>query len=215
MSFEEIAQFVLHGNEKGVKEKVNLLLGEGADPKEIIYQGLIGGMNIVGPLFKNGEMYVPEVLMSARAMKVGMGIVKPLIADSDMPSVGKVLIGTVKGDMHDIGKNLVSMMLESAGFLVIDLGVDIRPDFFVQAIKEHQPDIVAISALLTTTMPAMQETIELFKNEGLRDSFKVIVGGAPVTKDFAEKICADGFAADAASATELCKQLMNSGVILC
>ncbi len=207
--FEELAQFVLSGNAIGVEEQVKQLIKEAVDPREIINQGLIGGMNIVGPLFKNGEMYVPEVLMSARAMKVGMELVKPLIADGDMPAIGKVVIGTVKGDLHDIGKNLVSMMMESAGFAVANIGVDINPVGFVEAIKKYQPDIVAISALLTTTMPAIQETIEVFKNEGIRDKIKVIVGGAPVSQEFATKIGADGFAEDAASATDLCKQLLN------
>ncbi|WP_277998185.1 cobalamin B12-binding domain-containing protein [Zhaonella formicivorans] len=208
MSYEEICRAVVSGNEAKVKELTKSMVDAGSDPLEIINQGLIAGMNIVGPRFKNGEMFVPEVLMSARAMSAGLDIVKPLIADTDLPSVGKVVIGTVKGDLHDIGKNLVAMMMESAGFTVINLGVDISPEKFVQAVKEHNPDVVAMSALLTTTMLSMKDTIEVLKEEGLRDKVKVVVGGAPISKDFADEIGADGFAPDAASATELCKQLI-------
>lgn len=207
-SMAELAQMVLTGNEPGVRKIVRTLLDEGKDPQSIISDGLIGGMNIVGPLFKNGEMFVPEVLISARAMKAGMEMVKPLIAETDIVKEGKVVIGTVKGDLHDIGKNLVSMMLESAGFEVVNLGVDIGPAAFLQAVKEYTPDVVALSALLTTTMPAMEETIKAFEREGLRGKFQVIIGGAPVTQDFAVNIGADGFAPDGASAAELCKELL-------
>ncbi|WP_227762023.1 cobalamin B12-binding domain-containing protein [Zhaonella formicivorans] len=208
-NYDELSKGVISGNEAKVRELTKSFVDGGSDPLEIINQGLIAGMSVVGARFKNGEMFVPEVLMSARAMSAGLEIVKPLIADTDMPSVGKVVIGTVKGDLHDIGKNLVAMMMESAGFTVVNLGVDIAPDKFVQAVKEYNPDIVAMSALLTTTMLSMKDTIEVLKEEGLRDKVKVIVGGAPISKDFADEIGADGFAPDAASATELCKQLVS------
>jgi len=205
---EELAQRVLEGDEPGVRSQVNSLLSEGCDPRLIISDGLIGGMNIVGPLFKSGEMYVPEVLIAARAMKAGMSIIKPLIADADIPKEGKIIIGTVKGDLHDIGKNLVSIMLEGVGFEVVDLGVDISPDTFIKAIKKERPNIVAISALLTSTMSAMKETIEAIDQEGVHGDCKVIVGGAPVTQEFADEIGADGFAPDGASAAELCRRLL-------
>ncbi|MDD2497460.1 MAG: corrinoid protein [Desulfitobacteriaceae bacterium] len=207
--FEELSKGVIGGNQAKVKELTQRLIDEGAEPLEIINQGLIAGMSIVGARFKNGEMFVPEVLMSAKAMGSGLEIVKPMIADADMPSIGKVLLGTVKGDLHDIGKNLVGMMLESGGFTVINLGIDIAPEQFVAAIKEHNPDILAMSALLTTTMLHMKDTIELLKEEGLNDKVQVIVGGAPISQDFADEVGAAGFAPDAASAVELCKRLLN------
>ena len=166
-------------------------------------------MNVVGVRFKAGDMFVPEVMMSARAMKEGMELVKPLIAESDLPTAGKVVLGTVAGDLHDIGKNLVGMMMESAGMNVIDLGVDIAVEAFAQAVREHKLEVVALSALLTTTMPAMKETIELLMEEGLKDSVKVIVGGAPVTQDFADEIGADGWASDAASAKDLALEMAD------
>jgi 5-methyltetrahydrofolate--homocysteine methyltransferase len=166
-------------------------------------------MNIVGPRFKNGEMFVPEVLMSAKAMSAGLEIVKSVLTEADVPSIGTIVIGTVEGDLHDIGKNLVAMMIESAGFKVVNLGVDKSPREFVLAVKEHNPDILAMSALLTTTMMNMKETIDALKEEGLRDKVKVIVGGAPVSQSFADEIGADGYAPDAASAAELCKNLVN------
>ncbi len=152
---------------------------------------------------------MPEVMMAARAMKTGMDIVKPLIAESDMPTVGKVLLGTVAGDLHDIGKNLVGMMMESAGITVIDLGVDVSTDKFIAAVREHRPNILAMSALLTTTMLAMKDVIDSLQEEGIRDSVRVIVGGAPVTNDFADDIGADGWAPDAASAKDLALKLIG------
>ncbi|ATW26185.1 cobalamin B12-binding domain-containing protein [Candidatus Formimonas warabiya] len=206
-NFEALSQSVISGKEAQVKEQVKALVDAGANPLEIINQGLIAGMNIVGARFKNGEMFVPEVLMSAKSMAAGIELVKPLIAEKDMPSKGKILLGTVKGDLHDIGKNLVGMMMESGGFKVINLGIDIAPEKFVAAIEEHHPDIVAMSALLTTTMLHMKDTIELIKEEGLK--VKCIVGGAPISQDFADEIGADGFAPDAASAVELCAKLIG------
>jgi len=205
-NFEMLSQSVITGKEAQVKEQTKTMIDAGANPLEIINNGLIAGMNVVGARFKNGEMFVPEVLMSAKSMAAGIEMVKPLIADKDMPSKGKILLGTVKGDLHDIGKNLVGMMLESGGFRVINLGIDIAPEKFVAAVKEYNPDIVAMSALLTTTMLHMKDTIELIKEEGLK--VKCIVGGAPISQDFADEIGADGFAPDAASAVELSAKLL-------
>ncbi|WP_432663830.1 corrinoid protein [Wukongibacter baidiensis] len=207
--FNEISEGVIKGNQNLVKEKVQELIDNGTDPLEIINQGLMAGMNIVGARFKEGDMFVPEVMIAARAMGAGIALVKPLINDADVSNAGKVVIGTVKGDLHDIGKNLVTMMIESAGFNVVNIGIDISPEKFAEAIKEHDPDIVGMSAMLTTTMTQMKETIDHLKNEGLRDSVKVIVGGAPVTQQFAEEIGADGYSADASSAAELCKELVS------
>lgn len=206
--FNTIADGVIKGNEKLVRQNVQELIDEGSNPLEIINQGLMAGMNVVGARFKKGDMFVPEVMMAARAMNSGIALVKPLINDGDMPSVGKVVIGTVKEDLHDIGKNLVAMMVESAGFNVINIGIDISPEKFAQAIKEHEPDILGMSAMLTTTMMQMKKTIEYLKNEGLRDNVKIIIGGAPVTQQFAEEIGADGYSVDASSAAELCKKLL-------
>ncbi|MEL7565865.1 MAG: corrinoid protein [Dehalobacterium sp.] len=207
VNFETLSQRVIAGKEGEVKQQTQAMVTSGANPLEIINNGLIAGMNVVGARFKNGEMFVPEVLMAAKSMAAGIEIVKPLIADKDMPSVGKVIIGTVKGDLHDIGKNLVAMMLESGGFKVINLGIDVPPEKFVAAVKDHNPDIVAMSALLTTTMLHMKDIIELIKEEGLK--VKCIVGGAPISQDFADEIGADGFAPDAAAAVELCKRLLG------
>jgi len=208
-SYADLAQNVIEGAEIQVREQVKALLTQGENPIEIINLGLIAGMDVVGTRFKAGDMYVPEVLMSARAMSAGVEIVRPLIAETDMPSFGKVVLGTVKGDLHDIGKNLVGMLLESSGFTVINLGVDISPEQFVQAVKDHKPDIVALSALLTTTMTAMKETIEFLEEEGLRSKLKIIIGGAPVSQEFADEIGADGYAPDAGSAADLCKKMVS------
>jgi 5-methyltetrahydrofolate--homocysteine methyltransferase len=209
-SFDALSQAVVAGKEAQVVEYTKALVDAGVNPIEIINNGLIAGMNIVGPLFKNGDMFVPEVLMSAKAMASGVDIVKRLIAEKDMPSSGKIVIATVKGDLHDIGKNLVAMMLESGGFTVINLGIDIAPEVFAKAVKEHHPDIVGLSALLTTTMPNMKETIDVLKEEGLREQVKIMVGGAPISQEYADKIGADAFAPDAASAVEICKKLVNA-----
>ena len=205
-NFEALVQSVMDGNEAQVKEQTKALVDGGADPLEIINQGLIAGMNIVGARFKAAEMFIPEVLMSAKSMAAGIEIVKHLIADKDMPNKGVIVLGTVKDDLHDIGKNLVGMMLESGGFKVINLGINIAPENFVAAVKEHKPQIVAMSALLTTTMPHMKDTIELIREEGI--PVKCIIGGAPITQDFADKINADGYSPDAASAVELCTSLL-------
>lgn len=206
--FNSLADLVINGNFMGAKDLTKAMIDKGVDPLEIINQGLMAGMNVVGVRFKAGDMFVPEVMMSAKAMSMGIEILKPYMADRDMPSAGKVLIGTVKGDLHDIGKKLVVMMLESAGFDIIDLGVDIDPAAFVNAVKEHKPQVVGLSALLTTTMVAMRDTIEILKEEGLRDTVKIIIGGAPISQSFADEIGADGYAPDAAAATDLCRGLI-------
>ncbi len=205
---EELRQAVMTGNAGGVKELAQKLVDEGTPALDIINRGLISGMSVVGDRFKKGEMYVPEVLVAARAMKEGMEIVQPLLQEGEATSSGKVLLGTVKGDLHDIGKNLVGMMIESNGFDVVDMGVDISPEIFVERVKEEEPQVLGLSALLTTTMLAMKDTIEVLEEEGLRDKVKIIVGGAPVTSDFAEEIGADGYAPDAASAAELVEKLV-------
>ena len=202
---EQIQESIITGNAKKVKEFTEIALEEGIEAGTILNEGLIAGMNIIGGRFKNGKVYVPEVLMSARAMHMGLGVVKPIIAASGIKEKAVVLIGTVKGDMHDIGKNLVIMMLEGAGYKVIDLGVDVPTDKFIKAIEEHKPQVVGLSALLTTTMTQMQETVEGLKAYG--GEVKIIVGGAPVTEKFANEIGADGYAADAASAVDIVEAL--------
>ena len=204
-TYAELGQSVIAGNEGQVKQIVQEFINAGYDPLDIINEGLISGMNVVGARFKAGEMFVPEVLMSARSMNGGLELVRPLIAETDMHTKGKIILGTIKGDLHDIGKKLVAMMMESAGFEVINLGVDVRPEKFVQAVEEHHPAVVGMSALLTTTMLNMKDTIDLLTEKGLRNQVKVIVGGAPVSQDFADSIGADGYAPDAASAIDLVK----------
>lgn len=204
LKIADLGQFVIDGNEPGIIENVNLLVEAKADPIAIINEGLLSGMNVVGEKFKAGDMFVPEVLMAARAMNAGMDIVKPLIADKDMPSLGTIVIGTVKGDLHDIGKNLVVMMLESAGFKVIDLGIDAKVEQFVAAVKEHNADIVGMSAMLTTTMTYMQEVINACQDEGL--TVQYLVGGAPLSPAYSEKLGAI-YAADASGAVDTAKAL--------
>ena len=208
-TFEDVAKGVLEGNAGKVIALCEELLADGFEPLSIINDALIAGMTEVGVLFKANKMFVPEVIASAEAMEKGTDVVKSLLNASDMPCLGTVLLGTVKGDLHDIGKNLVRMMLEGTGFKVIDLGTDVSPEDFISYAKEHQPDILAMSALLTTTMLHMKDTIELLKEEGMRDKVKVIVGGAPVSQDFSDEISADGFSPNAISATDLCKTLMG------
>jgi 5-methyltetrahydrofolate--homocysteine methyltransferase len=207
--YQELAQLVIDGDIQKVEALTKKLLAAGEDPLEIINEGLIAGINEVGVRFRDGEMFVPEMMRSAKAMKTGVEVLKPAIAGAEIPTAGKVVIGTVKGDLHDIGKNLVIMMLESSGFSVVDLGIDVPVDRFVRAVKEHGPQILGLSALLTTTMPVMGEVIAALDKENLRAGVKVIVGGAPVSQEFAGAIGADGYAPDAASAAELCKQLLN------
>ena len=196
------------GNAEGVKSNVEQALKSGMSADEILQQGMMKAMGIIGEKFKNDEIFVPEVLVAARAMKSGMEVLKPVLIDDKVESQGTVLLGTVKGDLHDIGKNLVGMMLEGGGFDVIDMGVDIEADEFVNKLREEQADVLAMSALLTTTMPEMKNVIDVLKEEGLRDKVKVIIGGAPVTNDYAEQIEADGYAKDAASAVDKVKEVV-------
>ncbi len=207
--FEEMGNAVIKGDAETADDLTRKAVDEGVEPLDIINQGLIGGMDVVGKRFKAGDMFVPEVLMSAKAMKAGMNIVRPLLLEGDMPSAGKVLLGTVSGDLHDIGKNLVGMMMESGGLDIVNLGTDTSPEEFVEAVKEHKPDVIGMSALLTTTMLSMKDTIEVLEEEGLRDSVKIIIGGAPVTQDFADEIGADGWAPDAAAAKDLAFELID------
>jgi len=175
----------------------------------VLKGGLLAGMDQVGVDFRDGELFVPEVLVAARAMHAGMDVLRPLLAEGDVPLAGKVVVGTVEGDLHDIGKNLVAMMLEGGGFEIVDLGADISPDKFIEAVKMEQPQLIGLSALLTTTMPAMKRTIDALVEAGLREQVKVMVGGAPVTRAFADEIGADGYAPDAASAVELARSLVG------
>ena len=208
--FSRLADTVFRGDIIGAKDITQMLIDEGSDPMEIINIGLIGGMNIVGPKFKAGEMFIPEVMMAAKAMAAGMRLVKPFISDQDIPSLGTIVIGTVKGDLHDIGKNLVSMILQSGGFKVIDLGVNVSAEQFIEAVREHKPQILGLSALLTTTMMGMKDTIDALKEAGLRDQIKTLVGGAPVSQSFADEIGADGYCADAMAAKERCLQIVSA-----
>ncbi len=202
-----IAKAVEGGRKKIVDQLVKEALNEGVKAETILNEGLVVGMTNLGEMFKNGEVYVPEVLVAARAMKAGTDILKPLLLNENVQSLGKVAIGTVQGDLHDIGKNLVGMMLEGSGFEVIDLGVDVAPEKFVEAVK-NGAQAIGMSALLTTTMPMMKAVIDMLNAEGLRDQVKVLIGGAPITQEYADQIGADGYSTDAASAAELAKKLI-------
>ena len=204
---QKIASSLYDGEDEAVAELVQQALDQGMEPQDILAGGLIAGMDEVGKDFKAGDLFVPEVLIAARAMHAGMGVLRPLLAESDAPSAGTLIIGTVEGDLHDIGKNLVKMMIEGAGFETVDLGTDVKPDGFVEAVREHQPRVVGMSALLTTTMVKMKTTIEALEEAGLRDSVKIMVGGAPVTAAFAEEIGADAYAPDAASAVDVARSM--------
>lgn len=208
-TLEPIYKAVLNGDKDAVTENVQTALNKGTDAGVILQEALIPAMGEVGQLFEAGEYYVPEMLIAARAMQAGLALLKPLLVDSDIKPTGKVAIGTVKGDLHDIGKNLVGMMLEGAGFEIIDMGTDVSPEKFIAAINDEDVDILAMSALLTTTMPMMETTIKAVDDAGLRDAVKIIVGGAPVTNEYAEKIGADGFAPDASQAASLAKTLVS------
>jgi corrinoid protein of di/trimethylamine methyltransferase len=205
---QRIASKLYAGEADEVAQLVQQALNQGMDPNQVLQGGLIAGMDQVGKDFKAGDLFVPEVLIAARAMHSGMGVLRPLLAESGAPSAGKYVIGTVKGDLHDIGKNLVKMMVEGAGFEVIDLGTDVAPEKFVAAVREHQPRLVGLSALLTTTMMSMKTTVEALQEAGLRNSVKIMVGGAPVTDAFAKQIGADAYAPDAASAVDMARSLV-------
>ncbi|MCY4589748.1 MAG: corrinoid protein [Alphaproteobacteria bacterium] len=191
-----------------IEEAVHILLERGWTPYRVLTEALVEGMRIVGIDFRDGILFVPEVLMAANAMKGGMAILRPLLAETGAPQVGKMVIGTVKGDIHDIGKNLVSMMMEGAGFDVIDLGINNPVESYIDALAEHQPDILGMSALLTTTMPYMKVVIDALKEKGIRDNYIVLVGGAPLNEAFAESIGADAYCRDAAVAVETAKELI-------
>lgn len=206
---ETISTAVIEGDMIRVSEGVQAALEAGIEAGEILQAGLIRAMGEVGRLFEEGEYYVPEMLVAARAMKAGLERIRPLLVDSDVKPAGKVVLGTVKGDLHDIGKNLVAMMLEGAGFEIKDLGTDVSPEKFVAALREDNIDLVGLSALLTTTMPMMKSTILAISEAGLRKQVKIMIGGAPVTPSYAEDIGADGYAPDASRAVSLARQLVG------
>ena len=207
--FSKLSTTVIEGNLDEIVELTEDALEDGLSAKDILDKGLMLGMDHVGVEFKAGNMFVPEVLRSARAMQSSMILIKPLLAETGDSMVGKVILGTVKGDLHDIGKNLVGMMCEGAGFEVTDLGKDIEPQAFVEAVKEHEPDILGMSALLTTTMRSMEHTVKALEEAGVRDKVKIMIGGAPVTQAFSDQIGADGYASNAASAADLAKKFMK------
>ncbi len=207
--FAELSKAIIDGSIDEMIDLTTDALEEDLHPQDILDKGLMPGMDHVGVEFKAGNMFVPEVLRSARAMHKSMDIIRPLLIETGAHMTGKVIIGTVKGDLHDIGKNLVGMMCEGAGFEVIDLGKDIDPDAFVTAVKDFDPDVLGMSALLTTTMRSMEHTVKALEEAGLRDKIKIIIGGAPVTQAFSDQIGADGYASNAASAAELAKSLVK------
>jgi len=210
MSLEAIYEAVLRGDAKTAEAETRTAIDAGVSAADILHQACIPAMTEVGRLFEQGEKFVPEMLIAARAMQAALGILRPLLVEAEVKTVGKVVIGTVAGDLHDIGKNLVGMMLEGAGFEIIDLGTDVSPEKFVNAVQEHQPDLVGMSALLTTTMTSIGQTIEVLKEAGMRSKVKVLIGGAPITQDFADKVGADGFAPDAGSASRVAKALIGA-----
>jgi len=207
---QEISAFVQKGRAKNVKELVTRALEEGMDPKVILNEGLLDGMSIVGAKFKRDEIFVPEVLVAARALNVGLGILEPKLIEVGNEPVGRAVIGTIQGDLHDIGKNLVAMMLKGVGFEIYDLGTDVSADAFIAAAEEHNADVICMSALLTTTMTNMQTVIDELKARGLREKYIVMVGGAPVNESFAREIGADYYTSDAASAADAAKQAVEA-----
>ncbi len=208
-AIQAIFDGILEGDRSGVSEQVHRALEAGTDPATILNDGMISAMSEVGRRFEEGEYYVPEMLIAARAMQEGLTVLKPHLVEANVQSAGKVVVGTVKGDLHDIGKNLVSMMLEGAGFEVLDLGTDVAPERFVEAVQAHGVNLVAMSALLTTTMPNMRKTIEALELAEVRNKVKVMVGGAPLSEQYARQITADGYAADASRAVALARSLMQ------
>lgn len=204
----ELVDSVIRGQAPEAERLTKLALENGISPSTVLNEGLIAGMDVVGEKFKNNEFYVPEVLIAARAMKTAMSILRPKLVETGVTPVGKCVIGTVKGDLHDIGKNLVAMMLEGAGFEILDLGVDVAPEQFVETAQQKGARVIGLSALLTTTMLNMKNCIDTLESKGIRDEIKVIIGGAPVTQSFAEEIGADGYAPDAASAVDVVKELV-------
>jgi 5-methyltetrahydrofolate--homocysteine methyltransferase len=209
-TMNELYDSIINGDAQEAKEQVQSALDAGIDPSSILNDSMVKAMAEVGRLFEEGEYYVPEMLISARAMQSGLAVLKPLLVQADVKAVGKVVAGTVKGDLHDIGKNLLCMMLEGAGFEIQDLGTDVSPQKFVDAVGAGDVDIIALSALLTTTMPNMKATIQALQESGLRERVKVIIGGAPVTTEYASQIGADGYAPDASRAVALAKSLLGA-----
>lgn len=210
MDLQELSLCVQKGNAKKTKELVQLALDENISPEQILNEGLIAAMGIIGVKFKNNEIYVPEMLIGARAMSAGMQILEPILVETGVKPIGKALIGTVKGDLHDIGKNLVKMMMKGAGIEVIDLGVDVPDTKFVEKAEELGVDIVCLSALLTTTMPAITDVIREFEKAGVKDKYIFMIGGAPVTSNFAKQVNADYYTPDAATAAEVAKEVLKN-----
>ena len=209
MSLETIYEGVLNGDAKKTEAEVSAALSANTPPEDILYKACIPAMEEVGRLFEAGEKFVPEMLISARAMQTAMRLLRPRLTSANIQSLGKVVVGTVAGDLHDIGKNLVAMMLEGAGFEIVDLGTDVTPQKFVDAVKQHTPQVIGMSALLTTTMPSMGATIEALKEAGLREQVKVMIGGAPVNQAYADEIGADGYAKDSTLAVTRAKALLG------
>jgi corrinoid protein of di/trimethylamine methyltransferase len=207
--YGKMSELLISGGIDEIKQLTQQALDGGAEAKEVLEGGLLPGMDVVGQRFKACEMFIPEVLRSAKTMQASMEILRPLLSEVDAAGAGMVIVGTVEGDLHDIGKNLVGMMLEGAGFRVVDLGTDVKPSDFVEAAKAHKPDIVGLSALLTTTMPKMGETVNALKEAGIRDQIKVMAGGAPVTQDFVDEIGADAYGSNATAAVEKAKGLVG------
>jgi len=205
---QAVYEAVLNGAMADTRGLVQQALDAGHDEDMILKEGLIAAMSEIGARFESGKAYVPEMLISAKSMKFGLELLRPHLVAADVQPIGKVIIGTVQGDLHDIGKNLVGMMMEGAGFDVVDLGADVKPEDLIEAIKEHKPDIVAMSALLTTTMGNMKTAIEIMAETGVKDGLKVMIGGAPVTQDYANEIGADGFGIDASQAAKIAKILV-------
>jgi len=211
MELGELSGEIIQGNAAAAEKRTREALADGIDPLVVLNQGLVAGMDVVGEKFKNWEYFIPQVLLSARAMKTCVALLRPLLAERESAGARRVVIGTVQGDLHDIGKNLVAMMLEGAGFEVVDLGADVAPQSFVQAVQEHDARMLCMSALLTTTRPAMKTTIDFLKDSAIGHEVKVMVGGAPVTEEYAAEIGAQGYAPDAASAAERAKELLGIG----
>jgi len=207
--FAEIQEHVINGKQDEVRSLTQKLLEDGLSPKEILQEGLIPGMTVVGQRFRDGEYFIPEMLLSARALNAGLDLLKPLLENSDFEPIAKVVVGTVKGDIHDIGKNLVGIMLRGGGFEVIDAGVDVPPARFIELVKETGAQLVGLSALLTTTMPAIKDTIDAFVEAGAREGVKIMVGGAPVTEAWAQQIGADGYARNASLAVDVARGLVG------
>ena len=207
--YQDLADSIIVGDNVRSKEITKKLVDEGVTAIEILNNGLMPGMDVVGKKFKANEIYIPEVLVAARAMHAAMDVIKPLLIESDAQTRGTIVIGTVRGDLHDIGKNLVAMMLEGGGFSVIDIGVDVSAEKFIEEVKKNNANIVGLSALLSTTMTGMKEIIEMFRTDDIVKDVKIIIGGAPITQEYADKISADGYAPDAASATDLAIDLLK------